>query len=48
MNEGEMYLTLAFTTRIVVQEVGDVTLVLENNKYLDLKDWLYVPKSRKN
>ncbi|RVW59115.1 hypothetical protein CK203_104548 [Vitis vinifera] len=31
LNEGEMYLTLAFTTRIVVQEVGDVTLVYTLN-----------------
>ena len=31
-----------------MQEVGDVTLVLKNNKYLELKDRLNVPKSRKN
>ena len=42
LNEGEMYLTLASTTRIVVQAMEDVTLVLENNKYLELKDCLYV------
>ena len=34
-----MYLTLTFVVRIVVQEVGDITLI---------KDCLYVPKSRKN
>ena len=42
LNEGEMYQTLASTMRIVVQAVEDVTLVLENNKYLELKDCFYV------
>ena len=28
--------------------MGDVTLVLKNKKYLELKDCLYVPKYRKN
>ena len=43
-----MYLTLASIARIVVQVVGDITLVLENNIYLELKDCLYVLESRKN
>ena len=29
-----MYLTLEFAMRIIVHAVGDVTLVLENNKHL--------------
>ena len=43
-----MYLTLTSIMRIIVQAVGDVTLVLKNNKDLELKDCLYVPKFRKN
>ena len=31
-----------------MQVMRDITLVLENNKHLELKDCLYVPKSRKN
>ena len=30
---------------IVVQVVGDVTIALENNKHLELKDCLYVLES---
>ena len=29
-----------------MQEVGNVTLVLANNKHLELKDCLYVPKPK--
>ena len=43
-----MYLILVFAARIVVQVVRDVTLILKNNKYLELKDCIYVPKSKKN
>lgn len=43
-----MYLTLVFTARIAMEVVEDVTLILENNKYLELKDFLYLLKSRKN
>lgn len=43
-----MYLTLVFAARIAMEVVEDVTLILENNKYLELKDFLYLPKSRKN
>ena len=43
-----MYLTLASIVSIVVQVVGDITPVLENNKHLELEDCLYVLKSRKN
>ena len=43
-----MYLILVFAARIVVQVVRDVTLILKNNKYIELKDCLYVPKSKKN
>ena len=43
-----MYLTLASVVRIVVQAVRNITLVLENNQHLELKDCLYVPKFRKN
>ena len=43
-----MYLTLAFTKRITVQAIGDSIVVLKNNKHLELKDCLYVPKSKKN
>ena len=48
LNERYMYLTLTSIMRIIVQAVGDVTLVLKNNKHLELKDCLYVPKFRKN
>lgn len=43
-----MYLTLVFAARIAMEVVEDVTLILENNKYLELKDFLYLPESRKN
>ena len=43
-----MYLTLSFSMSNVVQVVGDITLVLENNKHLELKDCLYIAESRKN
>ena len=43
-----MYLTLEFTTRIAMQAIGDVTLVLENNKHLELKDYFYLLESSKN
>ena len=43
-----MYLNLACIVSIVVQVVGDITPVLENNKHLELEDCLYVLKSRKN
>lgn len=43
-----MYLTLVFAARIAMEVVEDVTLILENNKYLELKDFLYLLKSRKN
>ena len=38
----EIYLTLASDARIVVQAVGDVTLILENNNLLKLKNCLYI------
>ena len=31
-----------------MQAMGDITIVLEGKKYLELKDCLYVPESRKN
>ena len=43
-----MYPTLTFDVTIVMQAMGDVTLVLENNFYLEPKDCLFVPQSRKN
>ena len=43
-----MYLTLASNTRIFVQVMGNVTLVLDNNCHLQLQDCLYVLKSGKN
>ena len=43
-----MYLTLTSEARIVMQVVGDVTLIFFNNSLLVLKYCLYVPKSRKN
>ena len=48
MNEEKVYFTLASVVSIVVLVVGDITLVLENNKHLELKDCLYVLESRKN
>ena len=42
-----MYLTPVCAVRIVVQVVGDVNLVLENNKHLELKDCFYVLELRK-
>ena len=47
LNEEQMYLTLEFTARIAMQAIGDVTLVLENNKHLELKDYFYVLDSSK-
>ena len=43
-----MYLIMAFIASIVVQAVGDVTLVLEKNKHLELKGCLYIPEYIKN
>lgn len=43
-----MYLTLVFAARIAMEVVEDVTLILENNKYLELKDFLYLLESKKN
>ena len=43
-----MYLTLAPVIRIAMQFMGDVTLVLESNSHLELKNRLYVLESRKN
>lgn len=43
-----MYLILVFAARIAMEVVEDVTLILENNKYLELKDFLYLLESRKN
>ena len=43
-----MYLIMAFIASIVVQAVGDVTLVLEKNKHLELKGCLYIPEYVKN
>lgn len=43
-----MYLTLVFAARIAMEVVEDVTLILENNKYIELKDFLYLLESRKN
>ena len=48
MKETCKYLTMTSVARIVVQVVRDVTLILENNKHLELKDCLYVPEFRKN
>ena len=31
-----------------MQEVGDITLILENNNHLELKDCLFIPESKKN
>lgn len=31
-----------------MQEVGDITLILENNNHLELKDCLCIPESKKN
>ena len=39
----DMYLTLAYEVRIVVQVVGDVTLILDDGCVIELKDCLYVP-----
>ena len=41
-------MALTSAARINVLVVGDITLVLKNNSYLELKDCLYVPKPRKN
>ena len=43
-----MYITLASKVRIVVQAVGDVTLILDESCLLELKDCLYVLEFRKN
>ena len=43
-----MYLTLASKARVVMQAVGDVTLIFSDNSLLTLKDCLYVPESKKN
>ena len=43
-----MYLTLTSNTRIFVQVMGNVTLVLDNNCHLQLQDCLYVLKSGQN
>ena len=48
LNDGDMYLTLAFEARIVVQAMGCVTLILDDSYLLKLKDCLYVFESRKN
>ena len=43
-----MYITLASKVRIVVQAVGDVTLILDESCLLELKGCLYVLEFRKN
>ena len=48
LKDGDIYLNLASNERIVVQVVEDVTLILEMNCLLKLKNYLYIPKSRKN
>ena len=48
LNEGEIYLTLTFIVRIAMQVVGYITLTLENNSHLKLKDCLYIVEFRKN
>ena len=48
LDEGEMQLILAYATRIFVQVVGDVTLVWENNKHLELMDCFYTLEFRNN
>ena len=48
LDKRNIYPTLTFDVIIVMQAMGDVTLVLENNFYLELKDCLFVPQSRKN
>ena len=42
LNDEEKYPTLKFVTRIVMQGMGDATLILENISHLELKDCLYV------
>lgn len=41
-------MNLAYDARIVMQAVRDIILVLGNNCLLEFKDFLYVPKLRKN
>ena len=48
LNDGDMYLILAFKATHVVQAVGIVTLILGNSCLLELKNCFYVSKSRKN
>lgn len=43
-----MYLNLASNAKIVMQAMGDATFILKNNCLLELKDCLYVLKSRKD
>ena len=43
-----MYLALAFVARISMQVLENVTIVLENNSHLELKDYLYVLESKNN
>ena len=48
MVDMEMYLTLAFDVRIVVQIVWDNILILENKSFLEVKDHLYAFEFGKN
>ena len=47
MNDGKMYLALAFKVRIFVQVVRNVALI-DDSCLLELKHCLYVSKSIKN
>ena len=42
LNDRDMYFTLAFEARVVVQAMGYVTLILNDRCLLELKDCLYV------
>ena len=46
--DGEIYLLLGDTSRVVAKAVGEVFLHFGGHKVLVLKDYLYIPKIRKN
>ena len=46
--EGEIYLWMGDTSRVAAVAVGDVTLHFGGDKFLVLKDCLYVPSVRRN
>ena len=46
--DGEIFLLLGDTSRVVAEAVGEVSLHFGGHKVLVLKDCLYVPNIRRN